>query len=146
MNVHPSRDATVYWGSIDFQFKNSRSYPIKIVGTAKNGVVTIDLYGIKEEEEYEVVIESNITSYIPNEVEYKYDSTLEEGKKVVEQVGFNGCRSEGYRILKKNGVVISKTLLSKDSYSPQNKIVRVGTKKTTSATTGTTKQTNNKTN
>ena len=144
--VDPSRDATVYWGSIDFKFKNTRSYPIKIVGTAKNGVVTIDLYGIKEEEEYEVVIESNITSYIPNEVEYKYDSTIEEGKKVVEQVGFNGCRSEGYRILKKNGVVISKTLLSKDSYSPQNKIVRVGTKKTTSATTGTTKQTNNKTN
>lgn len=129
--VAPSRDATVYWGSIDFKFKNTRSYPVKIVGTAKNGVVKIDLYGIKEEEEYEVVIESEVISYIPNETEYKKDSTLEKGKKVVEQVGFNGCKSKGYRILKKNGVIISKTLLSTDTYSPQSKIVRVGTKKAT---------------
>lgn len=130
--VSPSRDATVYWGSIDFKFKNTRSYPVKIVGTAKNGVVKIDLYGIKEEEEYEVVIESEVISYIPNETEYKKDSTLEKGKQVVEQVGFNGCKSKGYRILKKNGVVISKTLLSTDTYSPQSKIVRVGTKQVTS--------------
>lgn len=143
--VAPSRDATVYWGSIDFKFKNTRSYPIKIVGTAKNGVVKIDLYGIKEKEEYEVVIESEVISYIPNETEYKKDSTLESGKKVVEQVGFNGCKSKGYRILKKNGVVISRTLLSTDTYSPQNKIVRVGTKKVTTNknnTTNTTKKEN----
>ena len=50
---------------------------------------------------------------------------------MVEQVGFNGCKSKGYRILKKNGVVISKTLLSTDTYSPKNKVVRVGTKKAT---------------
>lgn len=144
--VSPSRDATVYWGSIDFKFKNTRSYPIKIVGTAKNGVVKIDLYGIKEEEEYEVVIESEVISYIPNETEYKKDSTLESGKQVVEQVGFNGCKSKGYRILKKNGVVISRTLLSTDTYSPQNKVVRVGTKKVTTNknnTTNTTKKDNN---
>ena len=75
----------------------------------------------------------------------KKDSTLESGKKVVEQVGFNGCKSKGYRILKKNGVVISRTLLSTDTYSPQNKIVRVGTKKVTTNknnTTNTTKKEN----
>ena len=136
--VSPSRDATVYWGSIDFKFKNTRTYPIKIVGTAKNGVVKIDLYGIKEKEEYEVVIDSDVISYIPNETEYKKDPTLENGKKVVEQVGFNGCKSKGYRILKKNGTVISKTLLSTDTYSPKNKIVRVGTKKVTNNKTTTT--------
>ena len=136
--VSPSRDATVYWGSIDFKFKNTRIYPIKIVGTAKNGVVKIDLYGIKEKEEYEVVIDSDVISYIPNETEYKKDPTLENGKKVVEQVGFNGCKSKGYRILKKNGTVISKTLLSTDTYSPKNKIVRVGTKKVTNNKTTTT--------
>lgn len=127
--VAPSRDATVYWGSIDFKFKNTRSYPIKIVGTAKNGVVKIDLYGIKEKEEYEVEIESEVISYIPNETEYKKDPTLANGKKVVEQIGFNGCKSKGYRILKKNGAIISKTLLSTDTYSPKTQIVRVGTKK-----------------
>lgn len=139
--VSPSRDATVYWGSIDFKFKNTRSYPIKIVGTAKNGVVKIDLYGIKEKEEYEVEIESEVISYIPNETEYKKDSTLASGKQVVEQIGFNGCKSRGYRILKKNGVVISRTLLSTDTYSPQNKVVRVGTKKSTTNNSTTNQET-----
>ena len=33
--VDASRDATVAWGSIDFQFKNTRTYPIKIEASAK---------------------------------------------------------------------------------------------------------------
>lgn len=127
--VAASRDATVYYGSLDFCFKNTRTYPIKIVATAQNGVCKISIYGIKEDVEYEVIIQSKITSYINNTTTYKEDPTLEEGKEVVEQIGFNGCRSEGYKILKHNGKIISQTLLSKDTYSPQERIVRKGTKK-----------------
>ena len=58
-------------------------------------------------------------------------STLAEGKEVVEQSGANGCRSEGYRILKLNGKVVSQTLLSKDTYSAKQQIIRRGTKKAT---------------
>lgn len=127
--VAASRDATVYYGSLDFCFKNTRTYPIKIVATAQNGVCKISIYGIKEDVEYEVIIQSKITSYINNTTTYKEDPTLEEGKEVVEQIGFNGCRSEGYKILKYNGKIVSQTLLSKDTYSPQERIVRKGTKK-----------------
>ncbi len=129
--VSPSRDATVYYGSLDFCFKNNRTYPVKIVASAKNGVCKISLYGIKEEVEYEVIIQSKITSYINNTTTYKEDPTLEQGREVVEQIGFNGCRSEGYKILKLNGKVVSQTLLSKDTYSPQERIVRRGTKQVT---------------
>lgn len=127
--VAASRDATVYYGSLDFCFKNTRTYPIKIVATAQNGVCKISMYGIKEDVEYEVIIQSKITSYINNTTTYKEDPTLEEGKEVVEQIGFPGCRSEGYKIVKHNGKIISQTLLSKDTYSPQERIVRRGTKK-----------------
>lgn len=126
--VSASRDATVYYGSLDFCFKNTRNYPIKIVASAQNGVCKISLYGIKEEVEYEVIIQSKITSYINYTTTYKEDPTLEEGKEVVEQAGFSGCRSEGYRILKLNGKIVSQTLLSKDTYSAQERIVRKGTK------------------
>ena len=126
--VSASRDATVYYGSLDFCFKNTRNYPIKIVASAQNGVCKISLYGIKEEVEYEVIIQSKITSYINYTTTYKEDPTLDEGKEVVEQVGFSGCRSEGYRILKLNGKIVSQTLLSKDTYSAQERIVRKGTK------------------
>lgn len=126
--VAASRDATVYYGSLDFCFKNTRTYPIKIVATAQNGVCKISFYGIKEDVEYEIVIQSKITSYINNTTTYKEDPTLEEGREVVEQIGFNGCRSEGYKIVKLNGKIVSQTLLSKDTYSPQERIVRRGTK------------------
>lgn len=127
--VSASRDATVYYGSLDFIFKNTRSYPIKIVATSSNGVCKVKLYGIKEENEYEVVIQSKITSYINYSTVYEEDSSLEEGKEIVEQSGIDGCRSEAYRILKLNGKVVSQTLLSKDTYSAREKIVRRGTKK-----------------
>ena len=126
--VAASRDATVYYGSLDFIFKNTRSYPIKIVASSQNGVCKISMYGIKEETEYEVIIQSKVTSYINYTTSYENDSSLEKGKEVVEQTGVNGCRSEGYRILKLNGKVVSQTLLSKDTYSAREKIVRRGTK------------------
>lgn len=127
--VSAGRDATVSWGSIDFKFKNNREYPIKIEAKSKNGVCEMSIYGIKEETEYEVVIQSNVISYIPYTTKYEKDSSLEEGKEVVEQSGYNGCTSEAYRILKLNGEVVSKTLLSKDTYDPMTKIIRIGTKK-----------------
>ena len=127
--VAASRDATVYYGSLDFVFKNSRKYPIKMVASANGGVCKVSIYGIKEEKEYEVIIQSKITSYINPTTIYKEDPTLEEGKEIVEQTAITGCRSEGYKILKLNGKVVSQTLLSKDTYKSRDKIVRKGTKK-----------------
>ena len=129
--VDASRDATVAWGSIDFQFKNTRTYPIKIEASAKNGVCEMAIYGIKEDKEYEVVIESEVLSYIPFTTKYENDDSLEEGEEVIEQSGYTGCTSEAYKILKLNGKVVSKTLLSKDTYDPMTRIIRRGTKKET---------------
>lgn len=141
--VPVSRDATVSWGGLDFKFKNTRSYPIKIVASAKNGIAKVSFYGIKEETEYDVVIQSKTLSYIPYTVKYIEDSTLEEGKEVVEQSGYSGCKSEAYRILKLNGKVVSKTLLSKDTYDPMQRIIRRGTKKKTTTEKDTTTKQNN---
>lgn len=126
--VSAGRDATVTWGGIDFKFKNTRSYPIKIEAKAKNGVCSMTIYGIKEDKEYEVTIQSVIKSYIPYTTKYENDASLEKGEEVVEQAGYTGCTSEAYRILKLNGEVVSKTLLSKDTYDPMTRIIRRGTK------------------
>ena len=143
--VPAGRDATVAWGSIDFQFKNTREYPIKIEASVKNGVCTMSIYGIKEETEYEVVIQPVVLSYIPYTTKYEDDPTLEEGKEVVEQSGYTGCTSETYRIIKLNGEVVSKTLLSKDTYDPMTRIIRRGTKavETNASSTKTDEEKNN---
>ncbi len=119
-------DATVVYGSIDFKFVNSRKYPIKIVAEVKNGVAKIDIYGVKEEVEYEVRLEPVVLSYTPFKTQYITDTSLPSGKQVVQQNGTNGCKTVTYKYLLLNGNIISKTELSRDTYNPINKIVRVG--------------------
>lgn len=126
--VSASRDATVSYGTIDFKFKNSRNYPIKIECKSNNGICQIAIYGVKEETEYEVIIEDKITEVIPYTTKYIETKLLEKGVENQTQKGVNGYKSEAYRVLKLNGQVISKTLLSKDSYNPLQEIIEKGTK------------------
>lgn len=121
------RDATVYYGSLDFKFKNERNYPIKIEAEAKNGVVTVSILGIKEDDDYTVEIESEKEDVIPYETEYIEDNSLEKGQEIVESEGEDGIKSITYKILKKNGITISKEKVSEDTYSKLNKVVRRNT-------------------
>lgn len=119
-------DATVSWGAPDFKFKNSRSYPIKIVTSSSNRKCVVKFYGLKESEEYDIEIVSYRTGSVPYRTTYTTDSSLAAGQQKVIQRGSNGAKSVAYRILKKNGQVISKELLSKDTYDPHNQIIAVG--------------------
>lgn len=124
-----SRDATVSWGTLDFKFKNNRKYPIKIRAYASNGVVKVDILGVKQDDDYEVAIESKAISSIKYSTQYEEDSSLEEGKEKVTQNGANGSIGEAYKVLKKNGKVVSRTLISRDRYSAKPQIIVKGTKK-----------------
>lgn len=126
--VGAGKDATVVYGSLDFQFKNTRNYPVKIESYLQNGIVTINIFGIKEEKEYEIEISTTVLNYIPYDVIYENDSKMAKGKEVVTQRGQNGCKSITYKILKQNGREISRSVLSTDTYSPMNKYVKRGTK------------------
>lgn len=88
-----SRDATVVYGAIDFKFKNNREYPIKITCSVSNGIANFKIFGLKSENDYEVQITSRITGKTSNAI-----------------------YSEAYKTLKKNGNVVSTTLISKDTY------------------------------
>lgn len=126
--VGAGKDATVVYGSLDFQFKNTREYPIKIVSYMQNGIATVCIYGIKEENEYDVEISTTILNYIPYEVVYENDASLTAGTEVVSQGGQRGCKSITYKILKQNGKEISRSVLSTDTYSAMNKYIKKGTK------------------
>ena len=72
-------DATVSYGSVDFKFKNSRSYPIKIVATINSGVITISIYGVPEENEYTVDIITETLQKEDFETVYERTSSVPEG-------------------------------------------------------------------
>lgn len=128
--VRPSLDATVYGDVLDFKFKNTRNYPIKIVTSYSSaGEMNISIYGTKEEVEYDIELVSKYLYTINYPTEYIQDSTLPEGTQVVVYNGVNGYASEAYFIKKLDGKVIENRYLSKDVYKPQIKTVRIGTKK-----------------
>lgn len=120
------RDATVVYGSQDFKFKNSRKYPVKIEMTVANGMAKATLYGIKENPDYEVSIQTSTVSTIPFATTYQDDNTLPAGTEKVKQKGANGLVTQTYKIVKQNGTVVSKTLLSKDVYNAMQKIILKG--------------------
>lgn len=126
--VPAGRDATVVYGSTDFKFKNTRKYPIRIVATANAGIATVSIYGIKEEEEYTFKFPTKVISTIPYSTQYIDDSSIEQGKEVVQQKGANGLIIETYISKYLNGKLISTDLLSRDTYSAMKRIVKRGTK------------------
>ncbi len=126
--VDEGRDATVVYGATDFRFKNTRKYPIRISASAKNGIATVSIYGIKEENEYTFEFSKKIISTIPQTVQYIEDSTLEVGTEQIKQKGTNGLIVETYITKMLNGKVVSTKLLSKDTYNALARIVLKGTK------------------
>ena len=91
--VTAGRDATVVYGAQDFKFKNTRNYPIKIICSVNNGIAKFDIYGLKESNEYGVVITSKVTSRTSK---YIYSTT--------------------WKTLKQNGQIISSKVICKDTY------------------------------
>lgn len=118
-----STDATVSWGGPEFVFKNSRKYPIKIVSQVNGGRITVSIYGCKEDVEYDVVIQSQTLQVIPMKTIYRTNTSLPKGTTKKVQTGHAGYKSRAYRILKLNGTVISKQLLSTDTYAQLETII-----------------------
>lgn len=123
------KDATVVWGSQDFKFKNTRKYPVRITATVSGGVATVQIWGVKEDVEYDISIETKQISTIKYTTQYVEDPSLPAGTQKVTQAGANGRKVQAYKVMKLNGQVVSRTLLSTDTYRAMTRIVRVGTKK-----------------
>lgn len=93
--VTGGRDATVVYGSTDFKFKNSRSYPIKIVSSVEGGIAKVSIYGYKNQNdpEYEISIENNLVKTTAKSLVY-----------------------DAYKVYKQNGVVVKREKMSRDTY------------------------------
>lgn len=122
------RDATVVYGVTDFKFKNTRKYPVKIVASARNGIATVSLFGIKEENEYTFSFNTKTIASIPFTTKYEEDANATAGTERVRQKGANGLKTETYITKMLNGKAVSTTLLSRDTYDAMARIVVKGTK------------------
>jgi len=120
------RDATVVYGVKDLKFTNTRSYPIKIEGSAENGVATFAIYGIEEDVEYKINIIPVITATIPYATQTIVDNSLAPGTQQVYQGGSSGAKVTTYKEIVLNDTVISKEVITNDTYKAMARIVKKG--------------------
>ncbi len=121
-------DATVVYGSLDFRFKNTSEYPIKIVATSKNNYIRIKLMGTEPDKQYTVKLTKKTHSTTPYTTREKQTSELKVGERKVEQKGQEGLSMTVYRnVYDKNGKLVESYVENKSKYKPMPEIVLVGT-------------------
>ena len=129
-------DATVYWGSVDFQFKNSTNYPLRIDASVSGGRVNIALVGT-DENHYTIKIESTKVATEP------FETITREGTGE-NQSGYTGYTYEIVRyVYDSDGNLIrtdstadldSKGGLGTSKYSKRDKVIYGGSSYTPAAT------------
>ena len=125
--VKAGLDATVSWGGPDFRFKNNRNYPIRIVTDTSGKKLKVYIYGLKTDDDCTVVLDPRYISSVPYKTTYQKDPSLPTGETRVISSGSNGCKTATYKyVYDKNGTLISSECISRDTYSPHNKVVAVG--------------------
>jgi len=126
------RDATVSWGYPDFKFRNDTDHWVLVRTSTTASTLTVALYGT--DPGYDVKYTTGpFTDIVPHKTVETPDPTLKKGRRIVEDGGVDGSNVTVVRTVTKNGVVVRKdTFVS--HYSPKIEVVRVGTKKSTTAT------------
>lgn len=119
-------DATVYWGSIDYKFKNTLDYPIKIQANIDNGSVNITFWGA-EELDFRVEMTYNILETYPwTEVE-EVDETKPVGYHEVAETAYTGYKVVTYKtIFDANGKQISQAQEAVSVYKKRDRKIIVG--------------------
>lgn len=119
-------DATVYWGSIDYQFKNTMSHPLKIEANTDNGHVNITLLGIRENDNTVEMTYTILETYPWQEVE-ELDETMPVGYREVEITPYTGYKVVTYKTIKDaDGNEISRNQEAVSVYSKRDQKVIVG--------------------
>ena len=90
--VQAGMDATIYWGQLDFKFKNSTEYPLRVDASVSGGYVHIKLVGTKPETDYDHVVLRHSTI---NEKAWK--TVDEEGNEIT--IVPSGGRDENDKLI-----------------------------------------------
>ncbi|NCB28817.1 MAG: hypothetical protein EOM63_03510 [Clostridia bacterium] len=123
-------DATVSYGSLDFQFKNSTDYPIKILANASDGTLHMTIIGTKTSDKTVTTDREIVATYTPETIEQQ-DATLPVGTTEVKQRGQTGYKVVTYKVITENGKT-TRIKIGTSTYKKKDKIVLVGTKVTAS--------------
>jgi vancomycin resistance protein YoaR len=120
------QDATVFWGSLDFRFRNSTSYPIQVFSRVDGSNVIVSIKGTKENDN-RVEIKTNVLSSSNFTTITEINPDMAPGATSVKQVGYNAYTSETFRhVYDRNGNLLRTDTLSRDRYQRLDRIIETG--------------------
>ncbi|WP_156889457.1 VanW family protein [Paenibacillus harenae] len=119
------QDATYAGGAINFRFKNTTGKHLIIRTEVKDRQLTVKLFGtMPDNVRYDV--ESVTLKTVEPSVQETVNAKLSPGQKVTVEKGKPGYVVDTYRTLVRNGEVVSREKVSRDTYRAQPTLVEVG--------------------
>ena len=123
-------DATIYSNRLDFKFKNTTGYPMRVdfrMEKRSDGYywLVAELYGTKTDDTY-VVVTNKVLSTTPYQTVYQIDDTVPAGTRVKEEDPHTGQKVEVYRnVYSGDGTLISSTLESVNNFKKLDRLYRI---------------------
>ncbi len=125
--VNGGLDATVYWGSQDFCFRNNTEYPIRVDASVSGGYVNISIYGTKTNDNY-VKLDYTRLATNPYSTVTEYDSSLPTGTTMEKTYPYTGYTYEAYQyVYSGDGTLLETNYLGKSTYKKRDRVIVVGT-------------------
>ncbi|WP_411678019.1 VanW family protein [Caproicibacter sp.] len=115
------QDATVSFPSLDFKFTNPADYPVYLVTSVKNRVLTAAVYGYHPDGYDSVDVVSQVTDTItaPAQAQYILDPALKKGEIKMTSKARSGYKVTAQRIFRRNGTSVKTEDLPSSYYRPQ---------------------------
>lgn len=122
-------DATVDYGNIDYKFKNTLEFPVYIEASIDNRRIVFNVYSDKSltVKTYDLVNE--VYETIQPEVKYTNDPNMDEGVTETVQPASIGYKVRVYKNTYENKKLIAHDLITNETYSKVDGIVKRGTRK-----------------
>ena len=120
----PGLDAAVVYGLMDMRFKNDTRSPVMIRSQIQDGRLIVSLWG-RRRPGFEVELAQEGYKEIPYKVIETEDPAVPEGEVWVKVPARTGFEVTIVRILKQDGKVIRREVLSRDRIPARNKVVLI---------------------
>ena len=124
------QDATVFYGSTDFRFRNNTDFPVKVESAVVEREITVRLIGTKLDD-IRIGVETVVIRETPFSTVREYTDDLDYG--VVQRVpGANGLAGGVADVFQRfydgDGNLIERVLVGRNEYRVQNRVYLVGTR------------------
>ena len=127
--VKPSMDAAIAGTYKDLKFTNNYDFPIYIEGYTTGMQITFTVYGEETRPAgREVIFESETTSTTEPETKFVSSDSQPVGYVNTDQNSHTGYTARLWKIVKENGVEVSREPYNNSTYNASPKIITVGTK------------------